>query len=237
MYFGAIRTVGGYTMDECSSAFQKSIRRSLVDDALFWGTEMELSGYGNYVWKRLRIIATEDIGPADPMVTVVVSTLYQNWQDFRKPKPNVGEVMFLVHAIIVAARAPKSRLVDHSLTVHCHGPRPHREVPDYALDKHTQRGRMKGRVHAEGFRHFFEEAATLLPTPTIDDPYAEDAKNLLIEWGRTGELRDYRKQDRPDGPFPHLPGADPASPPDRPENRRQPTLFNGDGVDDEPTGG
>jgi replication-associated recombination protein RarA len=45
---------------------QKCIRRGLERDALFWATELDRSNFGEYVWKRLRIIASEDIGIADP---------------------------------------------------------------------------------------------------------------------------------------------------------------------------
>jgi hypothetical protein len=33
---------------------QKCIRRGLEGEALFWATELDLAGYGAYVWKRLQ---------------------------------------------------------------------------------------------------------------------------------------------------------------------------------------
>ena len=55
-------TPGGYRCDECASALQKTIRRGEERDALHFATELALAGYGGYVWKRLRIIASEDVG-------------------------------------------------------------------------------------------------------------------------------------------------------------------------------
>jgi hypothetical protein len=51
---------------------QKCIRRGFEEEAQFWATELDLAGYGAYVWKRLRIIASEDIGLADPSLCVQV---------------------------------------------------------------------------------------------------------------------------------------------------------------------
>ena len=86
MYFGEMKTPGGYRNSEVTSALQKSIRRGLEEEALFWGSELDLAGYGAYAWKRLRIIASEDIGLADPGVCVQVRTLYENWVEQRKNK-------------------------------------------------------------------------------------------------------------------------------------------------------
>ena len=67
-----------------ASAMQKCIRRGLERDALFWATELDRSNFGEYVFKRLRIIASEDIGPADTLTALLVRTLYENWKDQRK---------------------------------------------------------------------------------------------------------------------------------------------------------
>jgi len=53
-------TAGGYDYYEVASALQKSIRRGLEDDALFWATELYISDYAAHAWKRLLVIASED---------------------------------------------------------------------------------------------------------------------------------------------------------------------------------
>src|SRR5438105_4050114 len=100
MHFGQLKTLGGYFNSECTSAMQKCIRRGMEEQALFWATELDLAGYGTYVWKRLRIIASEDIGLADPSVCVQVRALYDNWVEQRKKAKedhSVAERLFLVH--------------------------------------------------------------------------------------------------------------------------------------------
>jgi replication-associated recombination protein RarA len=179
--FASFETPGAYLCGEVTSALQKSIRRGLEEDALFWATELDLAGYGNYVWKRLRIIASEDVGLADPTVAATVRALYENWLEQRKNKDDRSgaERLFLVHAVILLARAPKSRIVDHALMVMYEGDRARREIPDYALDKHTVRGRQMGRGHD----HFFEVGAELA-NAGLDDPYAEDARVARASTGR-----------------------------------------------------
>ena len=56
----------GHDYFEVNSALQKFFRRGMVDDALYWATELSLSGYGEACWKRLKIITVEDIGQGNP---------------------------------------------------------------------------------------------------------------------------------------------------------------------------
>lgn len=159
MTFAERHTAGGYNCAEVASALQKSLRRGLERDALFWATELDLSGFGEYVWKRLRIIASEDIGLAAPAVCVQIRTLYDNWRDQRKKDDtkHAPERLFLVHAVILLARSAKSRSVDHALIVFYEGARTPREIPDFALDRPTGRGRAKHR----GWAHFWAEGCQL----------------------------------------------------------------------------
>jgi replication-associated recombination protein RarA len=57
-------TVLGYDLYEVMSAMQKSIRRGLEEDALFWGTELYLSDLADQAWSRLLVISSEDVGLA-----------------------------------------------------------------------------------------------------------------------------------------------------------------------------
>ena len=55
-----IRTVCGYDFFEVSSAMQKAIRRADTGVAGFFALELWMSGYKDYVWKRLFTISAED---------------------------------------------------------------------------------------------------------------------------------------------------------------------------------
>jgi replication-associated recombination protein RarA len=175
-----MKTANGYDFFEVSSAFQKSIRRGLEDEALFWTVELCISNYHEYAWKRIKIISSEDIGIAEPNITTEILALYENYTTLAKKKDeHYPERLFIIHAVVKLCRANKSRLIDW-LTVYtfgCHGQRL-RQIPDYALDKHTKRGRKLGR----GLNHFFEEGCKLSPHDVQDgEPEAEEnAKGALM---------------------------------------------------------
>ena len=66
--------------------------------------------------------------------------------------------LVVMHAVYLLALAPKSRVADWPSMV-MFSEQERREVPEYALDKHTVRGRRMGR----GTEHFFDEARGLSP--------------------------------------------------------------------------
>ena len=173
-------TPGGYPADEVSSALQKSIRRGLEEDALYWCAEF-YKARPHGIWKRLRVIASEDVGIASPSAALTVRALYENWKD----NQDEGE-LYVAHAVLVLVHAKKSRLVDHA-TIAAFGPRENgyksllarRDVSDYAVDKHTERGRKLGR----GFKHFFEEGSRLENRADIPDPYESCVRAVLEKKG------------------------------------------------------
>jgi hypothetical protein len=119
---------------------------------------MDKSGFGPWCWKRLKVICSEDIGPAAPGLAADVRALYENWLEGRKGKGG-EEMLYLTHAVIALATAPKARVVDWAVWHHRSDHVPRRDVPDEAYDKHTLQGRRMGR----GDRHFLEEASLLEP--------------------------------------------------------------------------
>jgi replication-associated recombination protein RarA len=145
--------VGGYPLDEVVSALQKAIRRGKPRDALYWAAEMYLSGYAEYLWRRLFIIASEDIGPANPMVATEILSLrrlYVFQKAFRDGAWEHG--LHLAHAVELLALSKKTRVGDWGFVnafVH-HDKHERLEVPPEALDKHTGRGRANG----AGIREF-----------------------------------------------------------------------------------
>jgi len=155
-----VLTKRGYQLDEVVSTLQKEIRRGHEEEALFWAQEMMESGYFNYVWKRLGIIACEDVGMADPHAAVLVGSLWATFLQIKKFQQSpVVEGDLLAFAVLYLARATKNREVD-DFKLHVEGRKNegwHPEVPDYALDMHTNRGRAMGRDLA----NWFEDGAHL----------------------------------------------------------------------------
>jgi hypothetical protein len=166
----------GYPAGEVVSALQKSIRRSDVDAGLYWAFELEKSGYGPWLWKRLRVIASEDVGPAVPGIASEIRALHQNWTEGRGKG---GEEVYIAHAVIALAIAKKSRCTDWAVLHHLSDHVERREVPDEALDMHTHRGRRMGRDR----RHFMEEGSQLRDwTGSLEDleaGYCEKVEQLI----------------------------------------------------------
>jgi replication-associated recombination protein RarA len=183
-----LQLIGGYDFGEVASALQKSVRRGLEGDALFWATELDISGYGEYVWKRLRIITSEDVGLAETNMPAVIGALYDNWKELRKKKDvkHGPERLFLVHAVLLLCRARKSRIVDNALIIYYEAKRESKEIPDYARDKHTLAGKRLGR----GWTHFFEEGTRLENPVDLDDPYLKQAREVRTD----GLRRDLTKE-------------------------------------------
>jgi replication-associated recombination protein RarA len=164
-YGSKFGTINGHTLFECSSWMQKAIRRGLIDDAMYCAVELEMSNYGEYLWRRLKAIASEDIGMANENLPATIGALYESWSDFQGREQKTDR-LFLGHAILLLCLSAKSRVVDNFQIVHyaTHLEEP-REVPEWAFDMHTARGKREGR----DVRHFFEVSAQVDRGP-MDEP-------------------------------------------------------------------
>ncbi|MFA5799604.1 MAG: replication-associated recombination protein A [Candidatus Peribacteraceae bacterium] len=90
------------------SAFIKSMRGSDVDAALFWLFKMVKSGEDpGFLFRRMTIFASEDVGNADPRALQLVVSAWQAFEMVGFPE---GE-FFLAHACVYLAQAPKSNAV------------------------------------------------------------------------------------------------------------------------------
>jgi len=142
-----LRTKGNYPLSDAISALQKEIRRGNEESAMYWALELEAS-FPQYLWHRLQVIVNEDIGPAAPEVIVLVHTLKEQYAEMVARAGQASELLCLSNAILAMCRSEKSRLADNFLTV-VQQERIQKgltlDVPDYALDKHTLKGKQKGR--------------------------------------------------------------------------------------------
>jgi putative ATPase len=90
------------------SAFIKSMRGSSVDGALLWLFKMILSGEDpRFLFRRMMIFASEDVGNADPRALQIVVSAWQAFEMVGLPE---GE-FFLAHACVYLSQAPKSNAV------------------------------------------------------------------------------------------------------------------------------
>ncbi len=96
---------GGEEHYDTISAFIKSLRGSDPDASLLWMEKMLQSGEaGRFIFRRMAIFASEDIGLADPQALQVVTSAWQAFELVGLPE---GEY-FLAEACLYLAQAPKS---------------------------------------------------------------------------------------------------------------------------------
>mgnify|MGYP002644554957 FL=1 len=175
-----ITTRNGYAGDEVISALQKSIRRGLEEQACMFAYELYVSSpqLEEKLWRRLLTISVEDIGMGNPMAAVVVNNLYRMSREF--DYADGDRPIYFIHAIRYMCQSEKDRSSDLLKNIcmksFAMGKLP--EIPDYALDKHTQRGQAMGR---DSF-HFLNEASRVYPQKEIDNDYKERYAKILEEY-------------------------------------------------------
>lgn len=176
-------TRNGLNSFEVISALQKAIRRGQEEEAMHLALEMSMTSkaFHTRMLNRLFVIAHEDIGLASVgSLTFAMSTLTEiRAVGYEGPEPEkIGKwVLALGNVIRALCRAQKSREGDWFAIIAVQnvaaGNAP--KIPDYALDKHTHRGRAMGR----GLDHFLDEGRTLHPAPRYPEKYEERAIDIL----------------------------------------------------------
>ncbi len=197
-----ITTRNGLPGDEVVSGLQKSIRRGNAEKAIEMAYEMYITSpqFLEKLWRRLQVIAVEDIGFGNVNAPVVVRALRQIASEF--PYSDGDQPIFFMHAIRFLCGCAKERstdclknivikkfehgyqpeVPDYAYDVHTHGYQP--EVPDYAYDVHTDKGRAMGR----DVLHFLNEASRVTPVMEgYDDTYRQQLIEV-IEKEQDGQL-------------------------------------------------
>ena len=95
---------GGTEHYDHASAFQKSMRGSDPDAAIYWLAKM-ISGGENprFIARRLIVTAAEDVGNADPMALIVANAAADSCEKLGWPEARIP----LAQAVIYISRAPK----------------------------------------------------------------------------------------------------------------------------------
>jgi putative ATPase len=132
------------------SALIKSIRGSDPDAALYWFARMLEGGEdARFIARRLVILASEDVGLADPMALVVADAAARAVEFVGLPEAQLN----LAQAVIYLAAAPKSNRVTTALGRARADARdgPRGDVPTHLRDASYRSARDLG--HGEGYRY------------------------------------------------------------------------------------
>lgn len=140
-----LRLIGEYQFDEVTSSLQKMIRRGREYESCYWAFILHQSGYGQYIWRRLSIITTEDVGNGEPLAPIVVSSLQQSWLLLHKhnKEPDLDKFLLVVQAVLFLCRAKKSRENDSLSNLIEENFKAGKQlvIDEVSLDSHTERGR------------------------------------------------------------------------------------------------
>ncbi len=178
--YAGLMSPRGIPVDQLVSVLQKEIRRGNVDNAVLAAYEMlsTSADVTEHLWRRLKIIAVEDVGMGEPLAPLLVNCLHENF----RAVPD-GDTMMAVHAVRLLAAAPKDRTSsEHAYLVAAKVERGELvvSVPDYALCVHTRAGQEMGR----GLMHWWRNGALVAhELETADHSYRDE----LIEIHRAAE--------------------------------------------------
>jgi putative ATPase len=142
------------------SAFIKSIRGSDPDAGLYWLARMLAAGEdARFIARRLVILASEDVGMADPMAIVVADSAARAVEFVGLPEAQLN----LAQAVIHLATAPKSNSVITSLgrAMKDVQEQPTGQVPAHLRDAHYQSARRLG--HGVGYQYPHDDPRGWVP--------------------------------------------------------------------------
>ena len=148
------------------SAFIKSIRGSDVDAGLYWLARMLDAGEdARFIARRLVILASEDVGMADPMSLVVADAAARAVEFVGLPEAGLN----LAQAVVHLATAPKSNRITVALgragvDARASGVG---EVPMHLRDAHYRGAAQLG--HGDGYRYPHDD-----PTGWVDQRHRPD---------------------------------------------------------------
>ncbi|MCW4006042.1 MAG: hypothetical protein NWF04_05535 [Candidatus Bathyarchaeota archaeon] len=168
------KTKNGYDHYELLSALQKCVRRGLEYEAVHFAVELEEFN-PTMLWNRLKIIAAEDVGPANPSLALVMDLMRTQYLAEKSKLAESSYRLFLVNAVVCLCRSPKSRITDDLQNV-VYTERAQGKllsVPDFALDMHTARGKAMGKNADD----FFTDG-NKLENEAFPNPYTMRAKAL-----------------------------------------------------------
>lgn len=167
-----------YDYYEVISALQKDIRRGNEKEALFWALQLADGGQMSHLLNRLYVIVNEDVGIRDGGTTLIlVDVLIKQTKEFYTQK-NDAWYMSLSNIIMAMCRLKKTRESENYLTLVKekikNGWKP--EIPDYALDMHTRKGKAMGR----GLKFFVENESVPEHSKAGND-YLDDANQIELK--------------------------------------------------------
>ncbi len=189
------------------SAFIKSIRGSDPDAGLYWLARMLEAGEdARFIARRLVILASEDVGLADPQALLTADAAAHAVEYVGLPEVAIN----LAHAVIHLALAPKSNSVIEALGAATAAVRERRPgpVPLHLRDAHYRGAQVLG--HGKGYRYPHDEPAGWVPQEHLPVEVAGEqfyrARGHGAELDLVEQWRKRRGEDATNMPGEHVDG-------------------------------
>jgi replication-associated recombination protein RarA len=149
--FAGRTTIHGLASDEVRSALHKHVRRGRVEQSIRAAIELCRTDaeHEAEMWRRLQVLAAEDVGLGDPHAIALVRACHEAADD--TPPGSYDRMVFAAHAAGHLARSPKDPTLGEIMQLVLNEdllP----DIPDEALCIHTRRGQELGRTMEDWFR-------------------------------------------------------------------------------------
>ena len=163
---------------DLASAFQKSLRGSDADAALYYLSRMIRGGEDpRFIARRLMVCAAEDVGNADPQAFLLCEAASRAVEQIGWPEARIP----LAQAVIYVANAPKSNAtvlaVDAALAAD------DAPIPEAIRDAHTATARKAGRGAGYHYSHDdYDREQTFLPDKLKGTSFYEPKRPQERNW-------------------------------------------------------
>jgi hypothetical protein len=167
--FAGRTTIHGLPSDEVRSALHKHVRRGRIEQAIRAAIELCRTDaeHEAEMWRRLQVLAAEDVGMGDPAAITVVRACHEAADD--TAPGSYDRMVFAAHAAGYLARCPKDPTSGEIMQLVLHrdlAP----DIPDEARCIHTRAGQELGRTMED----WFLDGAVVIPEVEGRDRSAHD---------------------------------------------------------------
>ncbi|MFP2905432.1 replication-associated recombination protein A [Pyxidicoccus sp. 3LFB2] len=176
------------------SALQKSCRGSNAQGAIFWAAKLLQTGDVVSLWRRLKVIAVEDVGMAMPEAITIVRACEEGFHSIGMPEGR----LFVAHAVVTLATAKKSNRAYQAMNAAMEaleqnpnvGPPLHLRNAPTELMKELGHG--KGYQAPWNFKDHYVPGQTYLPAPLersvfyrpSKEGYEAEVHERMTQWWR-----------------------------------------------------
>ena len=163
---------------DLASAFQKSLRGSDPDAALYYLSRMIRGGEDpRFIARRLLVCAAEDVGLADPQAFLLAEAASRAAEQIGWPEARIP----LAQAVLYVANAPKSNAVITAIDAALAAP--DAPIPDSLQDAHTSTSRAAGKGEGYFYSHQdYHRAQAFLPAPLRDQVFYQAQRPQERNW-------------------------------------------------------